>query len=103
MEYNSHYVFNPYLLNPSMIGDGEKNIFLGYRKQWAGFLGAPEIQQITFDSPLENKKSAIGFRVSNDITNVIGRTSGYLTYKYKVRFSKESDLSFALSGGFFSN
>ena len=101
MEYNSHYVFNPYLLNPSMIGDGEKNIFLGYRKQWAGFVGAPEIQQITFDSPLENKKSAIGFRVSNDITNVIGRTSGYLTYKYKVRFSKESDLSFALSGGFF--
>jgi type IX secretion system PorP/SprF family membrane protein len=101
MEYNSHYVFNPYLLNPSMIGDGEKNIFLGYRKQWAGFVGAPEIQQITFDSPLENKKSAIGFRVSNDITNIIARTSGYLTYKYKVRFSKESDLSFALSGGFF--
>ena len=58
MEYNSHYVFNPYLLNPSMIGDGEKNIFLGYRKQWAGFVGAPEIQQITFDSPLENKKSS---------------------------------------------
>ena len=38
----------------------------------------------------------------NDVTNIIGRTSGILTYKYKVKFNK-SDLSFALSGGFFQN
>ena len=102
-EYNSHYIFNPILLNPSMIGEGPKNIFLGYRKQWSGFVGAPEIQQISFDSPLENKKSAIGFRLLNDVTNIIGKTSGYLTYKYKARISKKSDFSFALSGGFFQN
>tara|TARA_B100000780_G_scaffold263889_1_gene218113 strand:- start:569 stop:2068 length:1500 start_codon:yes stop_codon:yes gene_type:complete len=103
MEYNSHYIYNPYLLNPSLIGEGQKNIFLGYRKQWSGFVGAPEIQQISFDSPLDNNKSAIGFRILNDVTNIIGKTSGYLTYKYKVRLSKKSDFSFALSGGFFQN
>ena len=103
MEYNSHYIYNPFLLNPSLIGEEDKNIFLGYRKQWTGFVGAPEIQQITFASKLGKKGSAIGFRVVNDITNIIGRTGGYLTYKYKVRLGKEHDLNFALSGGFFQN
>ena len=103
VEYNSHYIYNPYLLNPSLIGEGQKNIFLGYRRQWSGFVGAPEIQQITFDSPMDKNKSAIGFRILNDNTNIIGKTSGYLTYKYKVRFSNKSDFSFALSGGFFQN
>ena len=54
VEYNSHYIYNPYLLNPSLIGEGQRNIFLGYRRQWSGFVGAPEIQQITFDSVLKN-------------------------------------------------
>ena len=103
VEYNSHYIYNPYLLNPSLIGEGQRNIFLGYRRQWSGFVGAPEIQQITFDSPMDKNKSAIGFRILNDNTNIIGKTSGYLTYKYKVRFSNKSDFSFALSGGFFQN
>ena len=103
IDYNSHYIFNPYLLNPSMIGDADPSIFLGYRKQWSGFQGSPENHQLTFDSPLINKKSAIGLRLINDVTNIIGRTSGILTYKYKVKFNKKSDLSFALSGGFFQN
>lgn len=101
--YVGHYTINPYLLNPSLAGENQSKLFLNYRKQWAGFLGSPESQNITYDSPFKKNKIAFGFRFTNDITNVVGYSAGFFTFKYKVNLSKKQNFNFGVSAGAVQN
>ncbi len=101
--YVGHYTINPFLLNPSLAGENDSKLFLNYRKQWAGFLGAPESQNITYDSPFKKNKIAIGFRFTNDLTNVIGYSAGFFTFKYKINLSKKQNFNFGVSAGAVQN
>jgi type IX secretion system PorP/SprF family membrane protein len=101
--YNAHYILNPFLLNPSLAGETESKLFLNYRRQWAGFLGAPETQNITFDKSLKKDILAIGLTMSNDNTNVVSSSSGYFTLKYKAKLSKIQNLNFGISLGALQN
>jgi type IX secretion system PorP/SprF family membrane protein len=101
--YNAHYILNPFLLNPSLAGETETKLFLNYRRQWAGFLGAPESQNFTFDKSLKKNLLAIGLMMSNDNTNFISSSSGYFTLKYKAKLTKIQNINFGISVGAIQN
>ncbi|MBM77198.1 MAG: hypothetical protein CL846_01830 [Crocinitomicaceae bacterium] len=101
--YVGHYTVNPFLLNPSLAGENSSKLFLNYRKQWVGFLGAPETQNITYDSPFKKKKIAFGFRFTNDITNIVGYSAGFFTFKYKINLTKNQNFNFGISAGAVQN
>jgi type IX secretion system PorP/SprF family membrane protein len=99
----TQYVFNPYMINPSMVAFGnrpEANLF--YRQQWANIQNGPKTLQADFQYPLNNKM-AIGFNVNNDKTVLLSSTSLLLTYGYKIQLAANHQLGFGLSAGAFSN
>lgn len=99
----SHYLVNPYLINPSTAGLNGSNASLIIRKQWQGFNGAPETQILTVDGDINRKKMGLGFTVINDNTNIIGKTASYLTYVYNLSITSKQKLRFGISPGIVQN
>ena len=100
--FNNYFV-NPYMLNPAMAGSGESSVFLDFRKQWDGIIGAPESQMLTVDGALKNKKVGLGFAVTNDLTNVFSRISGMFTFAHQFNFSEKHHIRLGLSAGITQN
>jgi len=98
-----HYLVNPYLNNPAYAGVNGSNVYLDYHKQWQGFSGAPETQFLTFDKSLNKNKMGIGLKVINDRINILGSTSGLLSYSYLVKLGKVQTLRFGVEAGFKQN
>lgn len=96
----SQYFYNPFLYNPAQTGVNDKiNVFFNYRKQWAGFDGAPETRTLTFDMPIAQQKAGIGFYLFSDVTNIFSKKGGFFSYAYHLHFSEKHRLSFGISGG----
>lgn len=68
-----------------------------YRKQWAGVEGAPETQVFTMDTRLQEEPVGLGFTFFNDVTNIIGKTSGTITGSYQVALAPNQTLRFGMS------
>ena len=101
--YN-HNFMNPYIVNPAYVGkDTITDVFLLYRNQWAGITGAPETQLITIEGSLLGNKLGIGGKFYNDISNIYGRTGGYMSYSYKVPLDSIHQLRFGMSIGVVQN
>ena len=99
----THHVVNPYFINPAFAGANGTNVFLDYRKQWVGIVGAPEYQKLTFDTPLKQKNMGIGISISNDLSNVLNTTSGMFSYSYLANISEEQSIRFGVSLGIKQN
>jgi type IX secretion system PorP/SprF family membrane protein len=94
----SQYFLNQYLYNPALAGySGVPSAFFLYRKQWVSVNGAPETQVFTLDTKLNNENIGLGLTFFNDVTNIIGRTSGALTGSYKIDLTSNQQLRFGLS------
>lgn len=100
--FNNYFV-NPYILNPALAGAGETTVFMDFRKQWDGIIGAPESQMITVDGALSNQKTGLGFTAYNDLTNVFSRVSGMFTFAQQFNFSEKHHIRLGLSGGITQN
>jgi type IX secretion system PorP/SprF family membrane protein len=86
-------------LNPAATGNQEAlTIGFTYRKQWAGFSGAPSNQVFSAHAPLRNPKVAIGLLLENENSGSTNYTGIYLNYAYRVRVAG-GKLSFGLKGG----
>jgi type IX secretion system PorP/SprF family membrane protein len=101
--YN-HYFLNPFLYNPSYIAsNGYTELFLNYRKQWAGFGdNAPSTATLNFHLPI-NYKMGIGATAYQDQQGVLRTTTALLSYGYQIYFGKNTSsvhkLAFGLSAG----
>lgn len=94
----TQYFLNPFLYNPASAGIAETpQAWFLYRKQWAGIDGAPETQVFTLDGTLEKHPVGLGLTLFNDVTNIIGRTSGGLSASYEAQLSAEQRLRFGMS------
>jgi len=94
----TQYFLNPFLYNPALTGANENPAaWMLYRRQWAGVDGAPETQVFTLDAPLRKQPVGLGLTFFNDVTNIIGRTSGALTAAYTASLSSRQKLSFGMS------
>ncbi|MTI21973.1 type IX secretion system membrane protein PorP/SprF [Fulvivirga sp. RKSG066] len=101
--YN-HYYTNPYLFNPSEAGtDAFMSVSLNHRQQWRGIEGAPVVSTLSFQTPFDYKKWALGVNVRNFQRGLITTTDFMATYAYTVYLTKEATVHFGLSAGVTSN
>jgi type IX secretion system PorP/SprF family membrane protein len=99
----TQYMFNPYMVNPSMLAvNRQSEINLLYRQQWTGIQDGPKTLQFDFQHPFSNRV-AVGLNVFDDRSILLSRTSAMATFGYRVPLATDHILSFGLSGGFFSN
>jgi type IX secretion system PorP/SprF family membrane protein len=99
-EQSSLYMFNPMQFNPAFAGSrGDINFVAVVRSQWVGVKGAPKSQFFSLNSPLSIKNMNLGMHISNDQIGARNRTSFYGDYAYTLRFKKDRNLNFGLSGG----
>src|SRR5690349_8085136 len=101
--YN-HYFLNPYLYNPSYIApNGYTELYLNYRKQWAGIDGAPTTATLNFHLPI-NYKMGIAATAYQDEAGVLRTTTALLSYGYQIYLGKNTStvhkLAFGLSVGY---
>ena len=98
------YFLNPYLANPAMAGaDEPAKAFLIYRRQWAEISGAPETQAFTLESRLRNSNVGFGLMLYNDVTGIIGKTSGMLSSSVDINIASDQHLRFGMSLGALQN
>lgn len=103
MPLYTQYMFDPYLINPSMLATTRKSeVNLLYRQQWTGIDDGPKTMQFDFQHALNNRM-ALGVNIYDDKTVLLSRTSMMATFGYRVPLAREHILSFGLSGGFNSN
>ena len=98
-----HYLQNQYFINPAAAGLNGNIAHLAVHKQWQGFTGAPETQIFTIDGNFNRDKMALGFTVINDQTNILGSTSGYLSYVYNLSITSKQKIRFGVSSGIVQN
>lgn len=99
----NQYMYDLYLANPAFAGNEQGlSTTLTYRKQWAGFTGAPETQTLTIHAPTKGGRSGLGIAVLNDKIGARTVTSITGTYSYRVRLGT-GKLSFGLDLGMLQN
>lgn len=95
----SQYMFNGLLLNPAYAGSREAlDISALYRKQWAGFNGAPSTITFAAHTPLKRKKVNLGLVVQDDRFGISEHLRANAIYAYRFRLLKGS-LALGLAGG----
>lgn len=87
MPLYTQFYENPYMTNPGYAGhDSVTTASLLYRNQWAGITGAPTTQVLTVNGRLGKKDMGLAAMVYNDMSNIYGRTGGYMSYSYRIQF-----------------
>lgn len=97
----TNYLFNPYAFNPAVVGSHNYiQANLNYRNQWVGFDGAPKTYMASIYGPFrKSPKVALGGMVIADVTGLLQRTGGYMTYAYHIQLNDNWRLGMALSAG----
>ena len=96
----SQYLHNQYTLNPAFAGSRNcLSIFGAFRKQWVGVSNAPSKEILSFNSPMQNDKVALGFMILNDKVAVYQNTKVTASYTYRIKVGKKSNLAFGVDGG----
>ncbi len=95
----SLYLNNKLLFNPAYAGARENlAVTLQYRHQWSGIALAPRTAVLTVQSPLKNRKYALGFTLSDDRLGVTRQTTMKAAYAYRIP-AGGGQLSLGLNGG----
>jgi type IX secretion system PorP/SprF family membrane protein len=96
----SLYALNQYVYNPAFAGLDNTLVMNGvYRQQWSGLQGAPATQHVNAHMPIYAISSGVGLRVENDVIGAHNTTQAVLSYSYQLDISRNTLLSFGLSGG----
>ncbi len=99
----TQYVYDPYLINPSMVGTGNRpEVNVLYRRQWTSNPDGPKTMQFDAQLPLKGRMS-LGANIYNDKSILLSATSAVLTYGYRVPLASNQTLGFGLSAGVFQN
>ncbi|SIR31768.1 PorP/SprF family type IX secretion system membrane protein [Maribacter ulvicola] len=97
---NTLYRYNMNLINPAYAGaDGRTTIGVNVRSQWSNVQGAPETQNLIFDTTL-GKNLGMGISAISDKTFIENQTSIALDFSYQVKLGENHDLFFGLKTGF---
>lgn len=95
----SQYLFNGLLINPAYAGSRDAfTANLTWRRQWAGFKGAPETQILSLHSPIRNSRVSAGVLLVNDRIGVSRETALLTNYAYRLPIGRGT-LQFGLGAG----
>jgi type IX secretion system PorP/SprF family membrane protein len=96
----SHYFYKPMVYNPAFTGmDDATNVMFVSRAQWTDFKGAPQLNIVTLDGNLMNKKVGLGLMLVSDRKGITNRIGGDLCYSYRLNINDDMQLRFGLSLG----
>jgi type IX secretion system PorP/SprF family membrane protein len=96
----SHYMFNHLLLNPAYAGTKDYMMAsLLYRKQWAGWDGAPESEVASIHGPVGLTNFGWGALITHDKIGVTDKTDAYVNAAYHIPVLGKYKLSVGLRGG----
>jgi len=87
----SQYFENRALWNPAFTSADSSRIHLLHNRGWMGFEGAPKTTIFTGNF-LFGSNSSAGLQMISDVSNVIYRTTGLVSYAYRVPFSTHKNL-----------
>jgi len=94
----SQYMMHQPFINPAAIGSyGTLNGAGLLKQQWVGLEGAPSIQAINVNSPLNGTNGNAGFSVVRDKIGVNDRIDLSGTYAYNITLNAKSKLALGLS------
>ncbi|MGD1845115.1 MAG: type IX secretion system membrane protein PorP/SprF [Salibacteraceae bacterium] len=106
-EQYTQYLFNHYAINPAVAGSKPcTDIKLGYRRQWVGLDGAPEVSFFTFHKAIGKKNGirqhwhGIGVYMFNEEIGAFGRQAVYPSYAFHVRLNRNLIMSTGAFLGF---
>ncbi len=95
----SQYLFNGLLINPAYAGSRDALAAnMTYRRQWAGFEGAPVTQMMSVHAPVGSRKIGLGALLYNDRIGVSSETGFFTNYAYRIPF-KQGKLALGLGAG----
>jgi type IX secretion system PorP/SprF family membrane protein len=99
----TQYVFNPYMLNPSMVAFGSQaQVNMLYRQQWSNINDGPRTIQIDGQYRL-NDNMGVGVALNQDRTVLLSSTMAMLTYGYRIHLAEDHTIGFGLSAGMYQN
>jgi type IX secretion system PorP/SprF family membrane protein len=97
--YN-HYFFKPLIYNPAFAGSGgDVEAMLLSRSQWTGFNGAPQLNVLTIDGAIKEKKVGLGLILTNERRGIMQRNGGIVAYSYRLNFNEETSLLLGIGAG----
>ncbi len=96
--YNQ-YSFDQLMINPAYAGANDiLTINTMYRRQWAGFEGAPETITLSGHTSIAKNHAGIGAILINETFGVNKNMEFYGSFSYKINFGRGA-LSMGVSGG----
>jgi type IX secretion system PorP/SprF family membrane protein len=96
---SSVYQLNKVMINPAEVGSSKSTDFsLGYREQWASYVGAPSTAWLTGQTQL-NDKMGLGAVVIYDKMSFVQNIDARLQYAYQIKLDKVSNLRFGIGAG----
>ncbi|WP_348736364.1 type IX secretion system membrane protein PorP/SprF [Tenacibaculum sp. 190524A02b] len=96
----TQYMFNTMSVNPAYAGSkGHAVITAIGRTQWVGFEGAPDTQNLSFDSPLGESGLGLGLNLVNDKIGPSHEIYFDGNLSYTVETGQEGNLAFGLRLG----
>ena len=94
----SQYLLNDFSINPGVAGTKSYSpLSVSFRRQWTGIDEAPVTQNLMYHTSL-GESAGFGGHVFNDASGPSRRTGFNTTFAYNIKTSKETNLSFGLSG-----
>lgn len=96
----SHSFYKPMIYNPAFTGNSDAtNILLISRAQWSDFKGAPQLNILSADGNLLNKKVGLGISIVSDRKGITNRIGGAVDYSYRFQLSEDMSLALGASIG----
>ena len=95
----TQFMYNQLYLNPAYAGARGMGSFTAiYRKQWAGFEGAPESKLLSFNTPLFGDRVGFGITIANHTQGIENYWNGEMAYSYHIKIDESTSLRFGLAG-----
>jgi type IX secretion system PorP/SprF family membrane protein len=104
LTHYTNFTYNYLNYNPAVTGSTPcLEARVGYRKQWAGFQGAPTTGYVNVHNKFGQRQynfHGLGFMVENDTYGPFGSTSLVANYAYHMKLTKGYSLSAGIGVGF---
>jgi type IX secretion system PorP/SprF family membrane protein len=100
---SSHYLVNPYSLNPVFAGHTyDKSFFMTYRRDWVGIPGSPTTIQMNGHSKLVDGLH-IGGSLMGDQADIFYRLRAGISLSYRLKTGQGQYLSLGIGGNMFQS
>src|SRR3954470_18789244 len=90
----SNYLFNLFAVNPAYAGQKKAlDVTILYRKQWAGFSGAPQNISLLSSLEIKPKNFSLGFQYDNDKIGLTSTNVIKLALAYRIKINRDNTIS----------